>query len=90
MRDCVASCINHLGRGTHNIITSWVPTPGSGHRQAPCVSERQEDEAWPPRPFHPSELEPRDRRRAGAAALETRSQRGLDPAAAAVSWMREG
>ena len=24
---CVASCINHLGRGTHNINTSWVKTP---------------------------------------------------------------
>src|SRR6185503_7504383 len=33
MRDCVASCINHLGRGTRCIIISWVRTAGSGHRQ---------------------------------------------------------
>ena len=30
--DCVASCINHLGRGTRSIITSWIRTAGSGHR----------------------------------------------------------
>ena len=33
MRDCVASCINHLGLGTHSIITSWCYAAGSGHRQ---------------------------------------------------------
>ena len=33
VRDCVASCINHLGRKTHGIITSWVQTTWSGHRQ---------------------------------------------------------
>ena len=30
--DCVASCINHLGRGTCSIITSRVWTTESGHR----------------------------------------------------------
>jgi hypothetical protein len=45
-----------------------------------------------PRPLRPFELEPRSRGRAGAreGALETRGQRGLDPAAAAASWTREG
>ena len=33
VRYCVASCINHLGRGTRSIITSWCRTTGSGHRQ---------------------------------------------------------
>ena len=33
VRYCVASCINHLGRGTRSIITSWVRIAGSGHRQ---------------------------------------------------------
>ena len=33
VRYCVASCINHLGRGTRSIITSWVRTVRSGHRQ---------------------------------------------------------
>ena len=44
VRDCVASCINHLGLGTRSIITSWCLTIGSGHRQfarqvgASCVT----------------------------------------------------
>ena len=33
VRYCVVSCINHLGRGTRSIITSWVRTAGSGRRQ---------------------------------------------------------
>ena len=33
VRYCVASCINHLRRRTRSIITSWVRTTGSGHRQ---------------------------------------------------------
>ena len=32
VRDCVASCINHLGRGTRSIITSWVRATGLGRR----------------------------------------------------------
>src|SRR6185503_10606061 len=41
LRYCVTSCVNYLGLGTRNIITSWCQAARSGHRQlARQVGER--------------------------------------------------